>query len=69
MPRVGILLGLPQGDPESERWKAALVDGLSTLGWKPDSNVALDFRWGSNNVEQMQKAAKELVGLPLQSDA
>jgi putative ABC transport system substrate-binding protein len=63
MRRVGVLLGLPQGDSESERWKAALVDGLSSLGWKPDSNVVLDFRWGSSDAEQMQKAAKELVGL------
>jgi putative ABC transport system substrate-binding protein len=63
MRRVGILLGLPQGDPESERWKAALVDGMSSLGWKPDRDVVLDFHWGSNDAEQMQKAAKELVSL------
>ena len=34
--RIGVLLGLPEGDPEAEKWIQALVEGLSQLGWKRD---------------------------------
>jgi putative ABC transport system substrate-binding protein len=63
MPRTGVLIGLPEGDPEAERWKAALLQGLSALGWKPDSNMRIDWRWATADLDWMQKLAKELVEL------
>jgi len=61
MARIGMLMGLPEGDPEGERWVKAFVEGLSQSGWKRDSNVQIDLRWGGANPDQMQKMAKELV--------
>src|ERR1700676_4565276 len=61
MARIGMLMGLPEGDPEGERWVKAFVEGLSQSGWKRDSNVKIDLRWGGANPDQMQKMAKELV--------
>src|SRR3984893_7560300 len=61
MARIGMLMGLPEGDPEGERWVKAFVEGLSQAGWKRDSNVQIDLRWGGANPDQMQKMAKELV--------
>jgi ABC-type uncharacterized transport system substrate-binding protein len=63
MPRMGVLTGLPEGDPEAERWKAALLQGLSALSWKPDSNMQIDWRWATADLDRMQKLAKELVEL------
>ena len=33
-PRLGVLIGLPERDPEGERWLKALREGLEKLGWK-----------------------------------
>jgi putative tryptophan/tyrosine transport system substrate-binding protein len=60
MPRIGVLLGFPEGDPEGERWRQALVEGLSKFGWKRDNNIRIDVRW-AGDPGRMQKLAKELV--------
>ena len=45
MPRIGVLVGFPEGDPEAEKRIQALVEGLSQLGWKRDKNIQIDIRW------------------------
>jgi putative tryptophan/tyrosine transport system substrate-binding protein len=61
MPRIGVLLGYPEGDPEGESWRQALVEGLSKFGWKRDNNIRIDVRWGAGDPNRMQNLAKELV--------
>ena len=60
MPRIGVLLGFPEGDPEGESWRQALVEGLSKCGWKRDNNIRIDVRWAADP-GRMQKLAKEMV--------
>ena len=60
--RIGVLLGLPEDDPEAEKWIQALVEGLSQLGWKRDKDMRLDIRWATDPA-RMQHLAKELVEL------
>ncbi len=61
MPRMGVLLGYPEGVPEGESWRQALVEGLSKFGWNRDNNIRIDVRWGAEDPNRMQKLAKELV--------
>jgi ABC transporter substrate binding protein len=60
--RIGVLLGLPEGDPEAEKWIQALVEGLSQLGWKRDKNTRIDLRWVDDPTDAQQRA-KELINL------
>jgi putative tryptophan/tyrosine transport system substrate-binding protein len=60
--RIGVLVGLPEGDAEGEKWIQALVEGLSQLGWKRDQNVRIDVRWAVDP-DRMPRLAKELVEL------
>jgi ABC-type uncharacterized transport system substrate-binding protein len=63
MRRLGILIGLPEGDPEGERWAQALLDGLAQLGWALDKNIKIDLRWGGIDTDRLQILAKEMVDL------
>jgi putative ABC transport system substrate-binding protein len=60
MPRIGVLLGYPEGDPEGQSWRQALVEGLSKFGWNRDNDIRIDVR-ASVDPNRMQKLAKELV--------
>jgi putative ABC transport system substrate-binding protein len=59
-PRIAVLIGLPQGDPEGQKWAKALLDALPPLGWKPDANLRIDWRWAADPA-RMQEFAKEIV--------
>jgi putative ABC transport system substrate-binding protein len=61
--RVGVLMGVPELDPESERWMQALLEGLSELGWHRGKNLVVDVRWARADFSQMQQLAKELIDL------
>jgi ABC-type uncharacterized transport system substrate-binding protein len=63
MARIGVLMGLPEGDPEGEKWARALLEELPQLGWIHDKNVRIDLRWGGTDPDRMQKLAKELIDL------
>jgi putative ABC transport system substrate-binding protein len=64
MSRIGVLVGFPaEGNPESEKWIQALVEGLSQLGWKRDKNIQIDIRWTGTDLAPMQQVAKELIEL------
>jgi putative tryptophan/tyrosine transport system substrate-binding protein len=61
--RVGVLISLPEGDPEGERWLRSLREGLESLGWKEGANLRLDVRWGEPDPNRLQVIAKELASL------
>ena len=63
MRRIGVLSGLGENDPEGHARVAALREGLQKLGWTEDRNVRIDIRWGTPDVESMQRFASELVAL------
>jgi len=58
--RIAVLIGLPQNDPEGQKWIKAFLDALRPLGWAPDNNLHIDWRWSGNPAE-MQGLAKEIV--------
>jgi putative tryptophan/tyrosine transport system substrate-binding protein len=59
--RIAVLLGLPQNDPEGLKWVKTFLDTLPSLGWKPDSNLRIDWRWAGDPA-QMPALAKDVVG-------
>jgi putative tryptophan/tyrosine transport system substrate-binding protein len=63
MLRLGVLMGVSEDDPESERWIAAFFEGLSQFGWKRDKNLRVDIRWAGVDLVRMQQLAKELIEL------
>jgi putative ABC transport system substrate-binding protein len=62
MPNIGVLVGLPEGDPEGESWAKALFAGLSDLGWKPNVNIRINLRFAAVDADR-DKLAIELVDL------
>ena len=61
MRRIGVLMGLPEGDASSARL-ATFRKGLQTLGWEEGRNLRLDVRWATtSDAPSMQKLAKELI--------
>jgi putative ABC transport system substrate-binding protein len=63
MRRMGLLMGAAEGDAQVVAGLAALTKGLTSLGWVEGRNIQIDVRWGAADLDRMQAAAKELVGL------
>ena len=63
MRRIGMLVGLPEGDPEGEKWVQAFLRGMSQLGWRLGTNFQFDVRWVATD-DRTQAIAKELVNQP-----
>jgi putative tryptophan/tyrosine transport system substrate-binding protein len=63
MPRVGVLIGYAESDPEVQARLAAFREGLEKLGWREGRDLQIDYRFAPANVEQAARFAKELVAL------
>jgi putative tryptophan/tyrosine transport system substrate-binding protein len=61
MRRIGVLMGRAATDSEGQRQAAALREGLAALGWIPDQNLAIDYRWHAGDADQAQVFARELA--------
>src|SRR5262245_21209415 len=64
--RIGVMIALPEGDPELKEWLAAFREGLERLGWSEGRNVSFEYRFAPAGAHA-QEFAKEL--LALQPDA
>jgi putative tryptophan/tyrosine transport system substrate-binding protein len=62
MRRVGVLMGTPAEDAESEAELTALRDSLAKLGWVEDKTIHIDYRFPANP-DQYPSLAKELIAL------
>src|SRR5689334_4317804 len=60
--RVGALMNIGENDPQARVWAAAFERGMSQLGWKPGSNLQIEYRW-ANNDSLYKRFAQELAGL------
>jgi putative tryptophan/tyrosine transport system substrate-binding protein len=60
--RVGVLMALPEDDPDTKARLAGLRQGLEALGWFEGRNVRIDYRFAPAGVGA-QVLAKELVAL------
>jgi putative tryptophan/tyrosine transport system substrate-binding protein len=65
MPRVGVLFGIAENDPEGRNRIDAFRQGLEKLGWIAGQNVHVEYRWGGGGegLERMRAQAAELVRL------
>jgi putative ABC transport system substrate-binding protein len=63
MRRIGVLMGRPAGDPDGQKQVAAFQHGLEELGWIAHRNVEIDYRWQTDDANQRQAFAKELIDL------
>jgi putative ABC transport system substrate-binding protein len=61
--RVGILMNLAEGDPESQIRVGAFRQALQKLGWSEGHNLQIDTRWGAGNPDHYRSYATELVAL------
>ena len=63
MPRVGVLFGIDENDPEGRNRIDAFRQGLEKLGWKPGQNLRIESRWAAGDLERLKAQAAELVQL------
>ena len=65
MPRVGVLFGIAENDPEGRNRVDAFRQELEKLGWMVGQNLHVDYRWGggAEGLERMRAHAAELVRL------
>jgi putative tryptophan/tyrosine transport system substrate-binding protein len=61
--RIGVLLGAAENDPLGQAILTTVLQALQQLGWIDGRNVAIDYRWGGSNAEDLRKYAAELVTL------
>jgi hypothetical protein len=61
MPRIEILMGYAENDPEAQARLAAFTQRLAALGWADGRNLRIDTRWAGGNVDLAAALAKELV--------
>jgi putative tryptophan/tyrosine transport system substrate-binding protein len=61
--RIGVFIGIDEGDPEGRRWADALVKSLQGLGWKEGENLQINLRWGGSDATRIKAVARELVEL------
>jgi putative ABC transport system substrate-binding protein len=62
LPRIGVLVGFKEGDPEAKVRLDALFQKLRELGWIEGQTVGIDSRW-TPDVKLMTTYAQELVAL------
>jgi ABC-type uncharacterized transport system substrate-binding protein len=60
--RIGVMIALPEHDPELKKWLAAFREKLERLGWSEGRNVHLDYRFAPAGAHA-QEFAKELLAL------
>ena len=62
--RIGVLMSVPEDDPEAQAWLGRFSEGLQQLGWTAGRNIRLDYRWAAPfDAESRQRVGKELVAL------
>ena len=62
MRRIGIMIALPEGDPELKKWLTAFRQRLELLGWSEGRNVQIDYR-SSPAGARAAELARELLAL------
>jgi ABC-type uncharacterized transport system substrate-binding protein len=63
MPRVGVLTGLSEDDPETKIRVEAFREGLRELGLQDRYNIHIDYRGGAFSPDEAARNAKELIEL------
>jgi putative ABC transport system substrate-binding protein len=61
--RIGILMSTDADNPDAQARLAAFLQGLQQFGWAVGSNLRIDLRWASGEVDRNRQYAAELVAL------
>jgi putative tryptophan/tyrosine transport system substrate-binding protein len=61
--RVGVLMGIGEGDPEAGPRVEALEQSFHELGRVKGQNLQLDYRWTAGDLDRAQRFAREIVEL------
>jgi putative ABC transport system substrate-binding protein len=61
--RVGLLMLLPENDPQTRVDRDALETGLHALGWMLGQNIQFEYRWTGGDQTLLRKYAIELVSM------
>lgn len=60
--RIGVLMGLAEGDPQAAKFLSAFQEVLSASGWRDRQNLQIDFR-AATDLETLRSRASELTSL------
>jgi len=63
MRRIDVLMAYAESDPEGQALVEAFREGLQKLGWTESRNIRIDTHWATDDVELMQRFAREIVEL------
>src|SRR5262245_32616604 len=63
MRRIGVLMGLSEGDPGTRDYVQELKEGLRGSGWSDGENLQVAYRYAGGNPERARTLAKDLVAL------
>src|SRR5262245_58661112 len=63
MHRIGVLMGYPEADKQSQAGADALSKVLQNLGWVEGRHIQIDYRWPGPDAEKARTFAKELTSL------
>ncbi len=61
-PRIGVLMGVAEADPEARPRAAAFQKRLQELGWT-EGRIQIDYRWVGENAERLRAGVAEVVAL------
>src|SRR5215469_8701246 len=61
--RVGVLLGVPENDPETKSRVRAFQLGMRDAGWIEGRNVQIEYRYAGTDPEAIKKHIAELIPL------
>jgi putative ABC transport system substrate-binding protein len=63
MQRLGVIMNLPENDPEGLVRDAAFRQRLQEFGWIVGRNLQIDYRWGTGDPALFRRYAAELLAL------
>jgi putative tryptophan/tyrosine transport system substrate-binding protein len=58
--RIGALMSIAESDSQSTVWSSAFERGLKEHGWKPGSDLQIEYRW-ANDENLYRRYARELL--------
>jgi putative ABC transport system substrate-binding protein len=59
--QISVLMGVSASDSDARPRIAAFEQTLQDLGWISSRNIRIDYRWPAEEVERLQKLAKDAV--------
>jgi putative tryptophan/tyrosine transport system substrate-binding protein len=63
MRRIGVLLGLSDGHPETQSRVTGFQKGLRDLGWVEGRNIRVDYRFAATDPNRIREYTAELIRL------